>query len=652
MGELPTGTITFLFSDIEGSTRLLRALGSQFESVLERHRILVREAVQRHGGFEISADGDSFFCVFNTAQDALTAAVDIHRAMEAQDWPDGHAVRVRIGVHTGVAAIAGDSYVGLDVHRASRISETGHGGQVILSAATRLLGEAGLPDGVTISDLGEFHLKDLDQPEHLFQLVIEGLDSVFPPLQHLDSGPTNLSAGASTFVGRDRERQEVQKLLDESRLVTITGVAGAGKSRLAVEVANSSRGTFHDGVWHVELAPVRDDGLVARAVANAIGLQESPGRLAIEVLVDYLREGKRLCVFDNCEHVVDGVGELAGRLLAAGQELRILATSRQVLGISGETRYPCPPLAVPELPAVSPASVLDFDSVELFDIRAREVDPTFRLDDTNAPIIAEICQRLDGMPLAIELAAALVRILTPQEIVDRLDRRFELLKGGPRTAPTHQQTLGAALDSTFELLDERQQEFAARLGVFVGSFDVEAAEAVASGGIIDRGDVIDALTSLVDRSLITSIPRGGELRLTILESVRQYLLAELDVRGQLEERQLAHQNHFAGLIEVASMAMRGPNQETWARRLETDIENVRAAIAFAAEKGDEAALELVNRMFLYWLTRGEWSDALFWCRLALSKTSREDSGLRARVLATAGFFASDLGDAAERRRME
>ncbi len=646
MVELPTGTITFLFTDIEGSTRLLRELTSRFQSVLERHQALIRDAINRHGGIEIHTEGDSFFCVFTTAADGLATAVDIQRSMAAEDWTDSRAVRVRIGVHTGVATLGGDDYVGLDVHRGARISETGHGGQVIVSAATRVLGEAGLADGVTFLDLGEYHLRDLDQPEHLFQLVIEGLDSTFPPLRKLDAGPTNLPASVSSFVGRSRERQAVEKLLDESRLVTITGVAGAGKSRLALQVATSSREAFHDGIWLVELAPVRSDDLVAQAVAHAIGLQESAGRVAVDVLIDYLREGSRLLVLDNCEHVVGGVGKLAGRLVGAAPDLRILVTSRQVLGIGGETRYPCPPLEVPPPLADSLASVFDFDSVVLFDTRAREVDPTFTLDDANAPVIAAICRRLDGMPLAIELAAALVRILTPQEILGRLDHRFELLTGGPRTAPSHQQTLRAALDSTFELLDDHQQEFAVRVGVFVGNFDAAAAEAVASGGNIARTDVIGALSSLVDRSLITSIQTGGELRLTILESVREYLLAELEVRGQLEQRQIAHAEYFGGLVEAASMGIRGPDQDTWAARLDADIENVRSAIAFTAAAGDEAALRLVNRMFLYWLRRGDWSDGLHWTRVALESTPDEDSGLRARMLATAGFFASDLGEAA------
>lgn len=644
MAELPTGTITFLFTDIEGSTRLLRELTSGFQSVLERHQELIREVVERHGGIEVSTEGDSFFCVFDTATEGLAAAIDIQHHMATEDWIDGRLVRVRIGVHTGVAALGGDNYVGLDVHRASRIAAAGHGGQVLVSAATRYLGEAGLPDGVTFGDLGEVRLKDLDHPEHLFQLDIEGLDSTFPPLRRLEGGATNLPASASSFVGRERERRAVEKLLDESRLVTITGVAGAGKSRLALEVAAGVRGVFHDGVWLVELASVGSDDLVAQTVAHAIGLQESPDRVAVDVLVDYLHEGERLLVLDNCERVIDGVGRLADLLVAAAPDLTILTTSRQILGIAGETRYPCPPLEIPQASTASLGGVLDFDSVVLFDARAREVDPAFTVDEENAAVIAAICRRLDGMPLAIELAAALVRILTPQEILDRLDHRFELLTGGPRTAPSHQQTLRAALDSTFELLDDHRQEFAVRVGVFVGSFDVAAAEAVASGGSIARTDVISALTSLMDRSLITSVQLGGELRLTILESVREYLLAKLEERGELQDRQLAHARHFGDRVEVASAGVRGPDQDTWAARLDADIENIRAAIAFTADSGDEAALQLVNWMFLYWLRRGDWSDGLHWTRVALHNTSEVDSGLRARMLATAGFFASDLGE--------
>lgn len=644
MAELPTGTLTFLFTDIEGSTRLLREASSRYAALLERHNALIREAVDRHGGMEVRTEGDAFFCVFGTAPDGLVAAIDIQRSIASEDWTGTTPVRVRIGVHTGVAALGGDDYVGLDVDRTARISETGHGGQVVVSAVTRMLGEAGLPDGTTFLDLGEVYLKDLDRPERLFQLVIEGLESEFPPLRKLDAGPTNLPTSESSLIGRERERHDVEDLLVESHLVTITGVAGAGKSRLALDVATHSRHTYPDGTWLVELAAVTSDSLVAQAVSQAMGLQESAGRVAIDVLSDYLQEGERLLVLDSCEHVLDGVRELAGRLAGAAPGLRILATSRQVLAIGGEARYPCPPLSTPESAANSQAELLGFDSVALFEARAREVDPTFAVNDENAANVAAICRRLDGMPLAIELAAALVRVLTPHEILGRLDHRFELLTGGPRTAPPHQQTLLAALDATFELLDDSEQDFAMRLGVFVGGFDAEAAEAVASGGNIARTDVLAALSSLVDRSLITSTPSGGELRLSILESVRQYLLARLDAVGQLAVRQGTHAQHFGGLVEAASSGLRGPDQDVWARRLEADIENVRAAIAFTAAEGDEAVLELVNRMFLYWRERGDWSDGLHWTRVALEGTQQIDSGLRARMLSTAGFFASDLGD--------
>jgi predicted ATPase/class 3 adenylate cyclase len=644
MAELPTGTITFLFTDIEGSTRLLREHTSRYMSILERHHALIRGAVARHGGFEIRTEGDAFFCVFSTAPNGLAGAIDIQRSLAAEEWNLSRPVRVRIGVHTGVAALGGDDYVGLDVHRTGRISETGHGGQVVVSAATRMLGEAGLPDGATFLDLGEVYLKDLDRPEHLYQLVIEGLDSTFPPLRKVDAGPTNLPAPESSLIGREHEQLEVERLLEESHLVTITGVAGAGKSRLALEIAGNSRHRFNDGVWLVELATVTSDSLVAQAVAHTIGLQESSGRVAVDVLIDYLHDGERLLVLDSCEHVLDGVRELVGRLVGTASDLRILATSRQVLAIGGEARYPCPPLATPESSVRSQAEALGFDSVALFEARAREVDPTFAVNDGNAAIVAAICHRLDGMPLAIELAAALVRVLTPHEILGRLDHRFDLLTGGPRTAPLHQQTLRAALDATFELLDDSEQEFAMRLGVFVGGFDAKAAEAVTSGGAIARADVLASLSSLMDRSLITSVPAGGELRLTILESVRQYLLARLEASGQLEVRQDAHAEHFGGLVEAASSGLRGPDQEVWAERLEADIENVRSAIAFTATRGDSVALKLVNRMFLYWRERGDWSDGLHWTRVALEGAPQGDSGLRSRVLATAGFFASDLGD--------
>jgi len=645
MSALPTGTLTFLFTDIEGSTRLLRELGDRFGPLLERHQALVREGFGRHGGIEVHTEGDSFFCVFETAPQGLAAAVDIQQAMASEDWIDGRRVKLRIGVHTGVATLGGDDYVGIDVHRAARISETGHGGQVVVSESTRILGETGLPVGGSLVELGEFHLRDLDRTERLYQLTIDGLESEFPPLRKLDTGPSNLPAEPSSFVGRDLEQQAVEKLLGESRLVTITGVAGAGKSRLALAVASKSREAYRDGVWMVGLASATSDELVAHAVAHAVGLQESASRSASDVLVDHIGDSRCLIVLDNCEHVIEGAGRLASHLVAANPELRILVTSRQVLGVAGETRYPCPPLGIPPESARSQELLVGFDSVALFDARARDVDPTFRLSDENAGVVSAICRRLDGMPLAIELAAAIVRILTPQEILDRLDHRFDLLTGGPRSAPTHQQTLRAALASTFELLDSQRQEFAARLGVFVDSFDAAAAEAVASGGEVPQSAVLEALSALVDRSLINSQQVGGELRLSVLQSVRQYLLEELEERGQLDERRTAHAQHFEALTRAAAGGLRGPDQDRWSERIGADIGNVRAAIAFTAAAGDDASLRLANGTFLYWLMRGDWSGGLHWTREALDNTATDDSALRARVLASAGFFASDLGEA-------
>jgi predicted ATPase/class 3 adenylate cyclase len=642
MANLPTGTITFLFTDIEGSTRLLAELGADYSDVLERHQRLLRDAIGRHNGVEVSTDGDSFFCVFTTADDALAAAVDMQRSLAEEDWGAAGPVKVRMGLHTGVAALGGDNYVGMDVHRAARISEVGHGGQVLLSAATHLLGAEALPDGVTFKDIGELRLRDLDHPEHVYQLAITGLQSDFPPPRKVGAATTNLPRMATPLIGRDTDQVAVAKLMDEARLVTITGVAGAGKTRLAIAVANTSRETHREGVWFVPLASVASDDLVSQAAASAIGLQESQGCTAVDVITDYVATGRHLLVFDNCEHVVDGVASLVAQLLAAVPDLTILTTSRQILGVPGEVRYPCPPLGVPDVGVTSRTAVLASASVELFEARAHEVNPSFTLDDENADDVAAICRTLDGMPLAIELAAALVRILTPREIAERLDRRFDLLRGGPRTAPLHHQTLLAAFESTFDLLDERHRDFALRLGVFVGGFDASAAEAVASADG-DDVDVLEALSALVDRSLVTRAQAGDRSRLTILGSVREFLLHRLEETDRLDALQERHAHFFDELVARGSNALRGPEQDEWAARLDTDIGNIRAAIEYLADRGDDRALQLVDRMFLYWRRQGEWSDGLHWCRVALEQTPDVDSGRRARVLATAGFFASDLG---------
>jgi len=454
MPELPTGTVTFLFSDIEGSTRLLQSLGDRWPPILERHRALLRAAFVEHGGEEVGTEGDSFFVVFPTAPGAVSAAAAAQRALSAEGWSDGVDVRVRIGLHTGEASLAAKTYVGLHVHRASRIAGVGHGGQVLLSTATHALVEQSLPDAVELRDLGEHRLRDLEHPEHLWQLVIAGIQNEFPPIASLDAIPNNLPNRLTTFLGREHEIGEVSELLARSRLLTLTGPGGTGKTRLSLEIAGRSLAHYSDGVFFVELAWITEPGLVLATVAQALGLPDRGGRSAVNRLIDHIGVRRMLLVLDNFEQVSAAAPSVT-ELLSACPNITVLVSSRSILHVSGEQEYPVPPLGLPVPAHLPPLTQLsEFEAVALFIERARSVKPDFAVTNENAPAVAEICVRLDGLPLAIELAAARIRILTPQAMLIRLEHRLGLLAGGSRDLPERQRTLRGAIAWSYDMLDE------------------------------------------------------------------------------------------------------------------------------------------------------------------------------------------------------
>ncbi|MBI3326484.1 MAG: adenylate/guanylate cyclase domain-containing protein, partial [Nitrospinae bacterium] len=459
MTELPTGTVTFLFSDIEGSTRLLQHLGDRYTGVLAEYRRLLRAAFQAAGGHEIDTAGDGFFVVFHRATDAVAAAVAAQRAIAAHPWPEGAPVRVRMGLHTGEPTLAVGGYVGLDVHRAARICAAGHGGQVLLSQTTRALAQHDLAEGMSLRDVGEHRLKDLQRPEHLFQLVTLDLPADFPPLKTLDSRPNNLPAQPTSLIGRAREGVAARGLLQRKdvRLLTLTGPGGTGKTRLGLQVAADMLDDFADGVFFVSLAPISDPALVTSSIAQTLGLRESEGRPLHERLKDDLRDKQMLLLLDNFEQVVSAA-PLVAELLAGCSQLKMLVTSRVGLHLSGEHEFPVAPLALPDpkrLPAVEALS--QYAAVELFIQRALAVKPDFGVTNENAPAVAEICVRLDGLPLAIELAAARIKLLPPKALLARLGSRLQLLRGGPRDVPDRHQTLRRAIAWSYDLLDADEQ---------------------------------------------------------------------------------------------------------------------------------------------------------------------------------------------------
>jgi len=655
MGELPSGTVTFLFTDIEGSTRLLQELGDHYSDLLSAHQTLLRRVFHDHKGREIDTQGDAFFVAFDRAFDAVGAAAGIQRAVWSYAWPDGKAVRVRIGAHTGEPTVGGGGYLGIDVHRAARICQAGHGGQVLLSDSTRALVERELAVGLSLRDLGLHRLKDLAYPERLFQLVIAGLPSEFPPLKSLDALPNNLPVQLTSFVGREREMADVKTLLSRTRLLTLTGVGGSGKTRLALQAGADVLEAFPDGVWLVELGGLVDPASLPRTVASALGLREEPGRAVADTLADYLHTRTALLILDNCEHLVAACGALADRLLRRCVHIKVLATSREGLGIAGEHLYVVPSLPFPGADeAQDPETLHAYPAVRLFVDRARAHTPSFRLDVRTGAAIGEICRRLDGMPLAIELAAPRVRVLSPQQIAERLHDRFQLLTGGSRTALPRQQTLQAAIDWSHELLSDAEKLLFRRLGVFVSGWTLEAAEAVCSAEPLRQADILPVLTHLVERSLVVAEEQDGEARYRLLETIRQYARDRLVESGEAEAQRRAHRDYFRGLLERIEDELFGPRSGLWFDRLERDHDNLRAALEWSllAEPDGEAVLNIVSLLRWFWDARGYWHEGRAWVDAGLKANKGVPTAGRARALYVGGRLAHRQGDPAAGSMLE
>lgn len=623
MKSLPEGTVALLFSDIEGSTRLLLKAGDQYPELLGKHRQTLRAAFSRHGGAEVDTQGDAFFVAFSRAEDAVAAAADAQRSLA--DGP----VRVRIGVHVGQPVVVGEGYVGLDVHRGARICAAAHGGQVLLSGET--VAGARATQGFQFKDLGEHRLKDLPAAERLFQLVVEGIPSEFPPLRTLER-PTNLPAAAAPLIGRDRELAELHELLNHThtRLVTLTGPGGVGKSRLAIELARSTAEPFaKSGIFIIELATVLEAIDVPAAVARALSVREEPGRSIAETLAEWLRDRDLMLVIDNFEHVLDAA-PVAAELLAAAKGLTIVATSRSPLRLRGEHVYDVAPLQ-------------RRDGVALFAQRARAAGAGLDLMDD--PTVSEICERLDGLPLAIELAAARMRTLPPRALLQRLDHRLDLLSAGTRDAPGRQQTLRATIDWSYELLAPAEQELFARVSAFTGGFTLDAAEAVATG---QGTDLLNGLDALVEASLLRREERDGDLRFTMLETIHEYAL-ELLAKGSDENavRRL-HSQFFRGLVEEAEPELRGSRQRAWLERLERDRGNLETALAWVESTPGEAdaALRLASSLAWFWIELGDFREAREALERVLAHPDAADaSAARAKALATTALLHMFYWDA-------
>ena len=627
MATLPTGTVTFLFTDIEGSTRLLELLGTGYQPILERHHVLLREAIASGQGTEISTEGDAFFAVFASAPGAVGAVTAAQRSLAAEPWPENAMVRVRMGLHSGEGVLGGDSYVGLDVHRAARVASAGHGGQVLISGSTQGLAIGSLPPGVTLVDLGQHRLKDLSRPEHLWQLAIDGLPSVFPAPKTLEATPNNLPLQLTSFLGRQREVDEVTALVNANRLVTLTGPGGTGKTRLALQVAAEASDRFPDGVYFVALEPITRSDLLLPTIAQAVGLVDA-GAATVERLADHFGDRAFLLVLDNFEQV-DEAAPLVGELLSRSAHLAILATSRSPLRVYGEREFPVPPLGLPDprhLPDLEQFS--QFESVALFVERAVAVRPDFAVDNQNAPAVAEICVKLDGLPLAIELAAARVRVLSPQAILDRLSDQLSLLSGGARDLPARQQTLRGAIAWSHDLLDEADRAAFACLSVFAGGSSLEAIELVCFDDAA-RTSALDVVSSLVDKSLLREEQApSGEPRFRMLETIRQFAGEQLEARGERSEYRTRHADEVLSLVEAWAPDVLKADSRAYLDRYEMERDNIRAAVAWAIEiQATETALRLLAACWRYWQIRGYLMEARGLAEQILALPDARDFGL-------------------------
>jgi predicted ATPase/class 3 adenylate cyclase len=641
MGELPTGTITFLFTDIESSTRMLQALGNRWPAVLEDHNRLLRAAIREVGGIDVRTEGDAFFAVFSSAHSAVAAAAATQRAVATHSWPPNALVRVRMGVHTGEGTVGGDDYVGLDVHRAARIAAAAHGGQVLVSSATAELVGPALPDGVQLRDLGKHRLKDLARPERIHQLAIDGLPSEFPPIRSLET-PTNLPTLRTSFVGREWEVGRLGELLRGPGLLTLTGPGGSGKTRLAVRAAGELLDDYADGVYFVDLAPITDPHLVPSSIVDAVGARAEGWRAVLDTLREHLRDREVLLVLDNFEQVLSAAPVVAD-LLDAAPRVRILATSREPLHLSGEQEFPVPPLELPGSGAtLTPESLARTGSVALFVQRATEVDPGFAITDTNASAVAEVCRRLDGLPLAIELAASRVKMLSPQAILERLEHRLELLTGGSVDLPARQRTLREASGWSHELLDDGERALFRRLSVFSGGWTLEAAGAVSEEGDGEGWAGIDLLASLVDKSLVTRLAtESGAVRFTMLATIREFAHERLDEAGEGDWIRVRHAAFFLRLAERAEPHLRKVEQKRWLDELELEHGNLRAALRWTIDAADApVALRLVAALWRFWQLHGHLAEGRRWAEEAVAlPAALERTGERGRALTALGGLA-------------
>ncbi len=658
---LPSGTVTFLFTDIEGSTQLWEQHQRAMELALAQHHTLLREAIEAQGGQVFQIIGDAFCAAFPTAPAALHAALLAQHALRDAAWGPTGPIRVRMALHTATVALqAGDYPSGPHFNRLARLLNAGHGGQVLISLPTVALLRDYLLYAVELRALGTYRLRGLSLPEQIFQLVTPDLPDDFPPLKTLDQPNTNLPAQATAFIGREKEVGALRELLgrDDVRLVTLTGPGGTGKTRLSLQVAADALDLFEHGVWFVNLAPLSDPGLVASAIAHALGVREVAQQPIVDSLKRYLREKRMLLLLDNFEQVLDAA-PLVAELLTAAPGLKVLVTSRATLHLYGEHEFAVPPLALPERGKLPPLERLtQYEAVRLFIDRAQAAKSDFAITNANAPAVADICERLDGLPLAIELAAARSKLFAPQALLARLRNRLELLTGGARDLPARQQTLRNTIAWSYDLLSAQEQALFRRLGVFVGGCTLEAAEALTSSnvGTLERSNVLEGLAALIEQSLLRREDGvDGELRFVMLETVREYALERLEESDETDEMRRRHAEHFLTLAETELI---GPAQQMWLIRLKADYDNLHAAMVWslrgqaepstASWQALELELRLAWALWIFWTMHNRQSEGRAWIEGGLERSRNTaivlPRSVRMKALNVAGYMVVAQGD--------
>ncbi|MFT3896018.1 MAG: adenylate/guanylate cyclase domain-containing protein [Anaerolineales bacterium] len=664
MSDLPTGIVTFLFTDIQGSTKLSQEYPSDMPVMLARHNEILRNEIEASNGFVFQVVGDSFSAAFHQPSDALHAALNAQQRLQMEAWSPA-PIKVRMGIHTGTAQLDVDSRENLYKGYATlaltqRVMSAGHGGQILISKATHQAIQGDLPAETQLKDMGECRLKDVMHIEHLYQVSAPNLLSEFPPLKTQELSSNNLPAQLTSFIGREKEIEEIKGLLAANRMVTLTGSGGAGKTRLSLQVGTQGLNQFSNGVWLLELAPITDPALVPQALLSIFNLRESSHRSIDEVLIEYLRTRNILLVLDNCEHLIEASAQLSERLLQACPHLKILASSREALGIAGEIAYHVPSLQAPNPADLPPLDQLEkMDSIRLFMDRARTSKPDISLTKDNASFIAQICFRLDGIPLAIELAASRVKVLTPEQIASRLDDRFRLLTGGSRTALPRQQTLRAMIDWSYSLLSDDEKTLFRRLAVFVGGWTLEAAESVC-GKEGSGFDVMELLTRLVDKSLVVITESELGMRYHRLETIRQYSREKFFETDEVEAMRDRHLDYFVQFAEQADENLKGSEQLLWQKCMSVEQDNLRAALEWAFDKHPYSALRIVGAANLYWTAAGYSAEGFRLTQKALEQvqqnpfikgtTAEQRQVARAKALRGMTRLYLSLGDNARAKR--